>query len=127
MPMTGRAIRLNLTPGADGPHVASLSLGRAKRGLLISGQAMNRILQPSVLAVVLGILTWGCDRKATAPPAPPPTAVTVAHPLVQEIIDFDDYTGRLAAVEQVEVRARVGGYLESVHYKEGAIVKKGDL
>jgi RND family efflux transporter MFP subunit len=51
----------------------------------------------------------------------------VARPLVRQITDWDEYTGRLAAVDSVEVRARVSGYLQSVHFDDGAIVEKGDL
>ena len=57
----------------------------------------------------------------------PAPQVTVATPLVRNITDWDEYTGRLAAVDSVEIRARVGGYLESVHFTDGALVKKGDL
>jgi len=69
----------------------------------------------------------GCKSKATAPPAPEPPAVTVAQPLVRTVTDWDEYTGRIAATDRVEVRARVSGYLDSVHFKDGAIVDKGDL
>jgi RND family efflux transporter MFP subunit len=53
--------------------------------------------------------------------------VTVSRPVVREIIEWDEYTGRLESVETVEVRARVNGYLQSVHFKDGQVVKKGDL
>lgn len=53
--------------------------------------------------------------------------VTIAKPVLQEITEWDEYTGRFEATEQIEVRARVGGYLESVHFKDGSLVKKGDL
>lgn len=67
----------------------------------------------------------GCG--GTAPPAMAPPQVTVATPLVRQITDWDEYTGRLAAVESVEIRARVTGYLQSVHFQDGALVKRGDL
>src|SRR5687768_14773162 len=73
----------------------------------------------------LGLLaTSGCD-KAVAKSAPPPPAVTVAAPVVREVLDYDEYTGKLMAVEEVEVRARVKGYLDSVGFKDGDEVKKG--
>jgi len=56
----------------------------------------------------------------------PPT-VEVAVPLVKKTIDWDEYTGQFQAVETVEIRARVSGYLESVNFDEGSLVKKGDL
>src|SRR5438552_242123 len=74
-------------------------------------------------------LMWtliGCNRPPTPPPPPPP-AVTVTRPLEREVIEWDEYTGRLDPVESVEVRARVSGLLESVPFKEGSNVKKGDV
>jgi RND family efflux transporter MFP subunit len=67
----------------------------------------------------------GCDRKSTAPTPPP--EVDIAKPIVREITEWDEYTGRLAAIDTVEVRPRVSGYLDSVHFREGQIVKQGDL
>lgn len=61
---------------------------------------------------------------AEAQGGPPP--VTVAHPLVKPIVEMDEYTGRFDAVAAVDIRARVNGYLESVLFTDGAIVKKGD-
>jgi RND family efflux transporter MFP subunit len=76
------------------------------------------------LAAVL-LLVTSCGRKP--PPAMAPPQVTVATPLVRRITDWDEYTGRLAAVETVEIRARVSGYLQSVHFQDGALVQRGDL
>lgn len=90
----------------------------------VTARASNRILL-SILAVPL-MLTLGCKGEAQAP-APPPPTVGVAKPLAKAVTDWDEYTGRLEAVETVEVRARVSGYLQSVNFKDGAIVKKGDL
>jgi len=58
---------------------------------------------------------------------PPPPAVTVAIPIGQRIIDWDEFTGRLASREQVEIRAQVSGYLTKVSFVEGGEVKAGDL
>lgn len=57
--------------------------------------------------------------------APPP--VTVAKPLVRDVVDNDEFVGRFEPVDEVSVRARVGGYLQEVHFTDGALVKKGDL
>lgn len=59
-----------------------------------------------------------------APPAPP---VTVAKPIVRDVVDSDEFIGRFQAVDEVSVRSRVGGYLQEVHFKDGAMVKQGDL
>lgn len=63
---------------------------------------------------------------AQAPGGPPP-AVTVAKPVVKDVVEYDDFTGRFEAADSVEIRARVSGYLEKVAFQDGAIVKKGDL
>ena len=67
--------------------------------------------------------------KAAGAPAgaPPPPTVTVAKPVVKTVVEHDDYTGRFNAVNYVEVRARVNGYLEKINFQDGATVKKGDL
>jgi len=74
----------------------------------------------------LALLLVGCERPQAAP-APAPPKVTVSRPVVREVIEWDEYTGRLVAVESVEIRARVSGYLQSIHFNDGAIVKKGHL
>ena len=72
------------------------------------------------------LLLAGCGQKTeTAAPAPPP--VTVAQPTKRTVTDWDEFTGRFDAVEQVQVRARVTGFVTSVAFKDGAIVKNGDL
>lgn len=78
------------------------------------------------LAAAMAFGLAACNNTATAPQAALPQ-VTVAHPLKREIVDWDEYTGRLAAPESVEVRARVSGYLTAAAFDEGAMVRKGDL
>jgi len=71
---------------------------------------------------------WGWFQSAkTEQAAPPPPAVTVATPISRELIEWKDFTGQFEAVDFVDVRARVSGYLESIHFTDGQIVKKGDL
>jgi RND family efflux transporter MFP subunit len=65
--------------------------------------------------------------RRAEPVAAPPPKVTVSQPIVREVIEWDEYTGRLESTESVEVRARVNGYLQSVHFRDGQVVKKGDL
>src|SRR6266852_4380493 len=74
----------------------------------------------------LGWLAAACNHSKTTPPRPPP-AVTANQPAQREVVEWEEYPGRLEAVEMVEVRARVSGYLQSVHFKDGAEVNKGDL
>ena len=59
-----------------------------------------------------------------APPAPP---VQVANPLAKRITNWDEFTGRFEASEQVDVRARVSGFIDNVHFRDGSLVQKGDL
>ena len=65
-------------------------------------------------------------RAQGAPPATPPT-VSVAKPIVKTVVEQDDFIGRFDAVDTVDLRARITGYLEAVHFQDGAIVKAGDL
>src|SRR5580700_12306607 len=78
--------------------------------------------------VLLAATLSGCDGKPAAPQAaaaPPP--VTVAQPTKRTITDWDEFTGRFDAVEEVQIRARVGGYVTNVEFKDGDMVNAGDL
>lgn len=88
-------------------------------------RAARRALLPLTLAVVLA----GCgqEKQQSQAKAPPPPTVTVANPVKRTITDHDEYVGRFTAVDSVELRARVSGYLDRVHFKDGQLVKKGDL
>jgi membrane fusion protein, multidrug efflux system len=68
----------------------------------------------------------GCARTEEAPGKPLPT-VTVSYPLQREVTDYQDYTGRTAAVESVQVQARVTGYLDKIYFREGAEVPEGTV
>ena len=61
------------------------------------------------------------------PPPPPPPPVTVAKPVSLAVVDRDEYVGRFVAMDMVEVRPRVSGYLEKVHFRDGQIVKAGEV
>jgi multidrug efflux system membrane fusion protein len=84
-------------------------------------------------AIVLGSmllaaqLLTGCDSKPVAGQSPAPPPVTAARPLQKSITEWDEYTGRFTAVASVDVRARVSGFIDSIHFSEGQIVKQGDL
>jgi RND family efflux transporter MFP subunit len=93
-----------------------------------SGSLWARFRLRRLQRALIGATIWavGCSRAPELPP-PPPAKVTVALPVEQEIAEFRDYTGRVEAVETEEVRARVKGFLQKVHLREGAEVKKGAL
>jgi len=81
----------------------------------------------SSLAVLLAIALSGCGEKPQPQAAPAAPPVTVAQPTKRTVTDWDEFTGRFEAVEEVQVRARVGGFVTSVEFRDGAIVHTGDL
>lgn len=93
-----------------------LRMPRARSGLLVT-------------AMTGALLLTACDNEpneARGEPPPPP-AVTVAHPVVKKIVEDDEFVGRFDAVSEVEVRARIGGYLQTIQFIDGDIVEEGDL
>ena len=83
---------------------------------------MRRLLAATIAA---GWLAGTLAAQAQAPGGPPPP-VTVSKPVVKEVVEYDDFTGRFEATDSVEIRARVSGYLDKIAFQDGAIVKKGD-
>ncbi|HUE15970.1 MAG TPA: efflux RND transporter periplasmic adaptor subunit, partial [Planctomycetaceae bacterium] len=79
------------------------------------------------LFLVLCIGVAGCVPAPSSAPLTAPTPVTVSRPVERDVTDYAEFTARIAAVDSVEVRAHVWGYLEKVNFKEGALVKKGDI
>jgi RND family efflux transporter MFP subunit len=73
----------------------------------------------------LAALTLAACSASDEAQAPPPPSVTVAEPLVRQVRDWDDYVGRFEAVQSVEVRPRVTGYLQRVHFTDGQYVRAG--
>jgi membrane fusion protein, multidrug efflux system len=86
---------------------------------------MIRIVQFGALMLISAALV-SCG-KGTTVSDPVPPAVTVSPPLQKGITEWDEYTGRFTALETVEIRARVSGFIDSIHFQEGQLVKKGDL
>src|SRR5580700_218947 len=77
--------------------------------------------------VFLAIAAAGCGPAAPEAPPPPPAEVEVSLPLVREVSDYEEFTGRTDAENTVEIRARVTGYLKEIHFKDGDTVKEGQL
>src|SRR4026207_687797 len=94
---------------------------------------MNRkwILAVSPALVAGGaVLLSGCHRSGSSPAgghAMPPAEVTVAPVEQRELVQWEELTGRTASIEYVEVRPRVSGHIEKVHFESGQLVKKGDV
>lgn len=87
---------------------------------------MPPFARPAAVATALAFLLAGCG-EAQKQAAPPPAKVTVAKPIKRTIVDQDEYVGRFVPVDIVEVRARVSGYLDQIHFTDGQIVKQGEL
>jgi RND family efflux transporter MFP subunit len=86
--------------------------------------SVSLILRLSAAGLALALASCGDSGKQAGPPPP---AVTVAKPIQRPLVDYDEYVGRFVAIDSVEVRARVSGYLDQVHFQDGQIVKQGDL
>lgn len=90
------------------------------------------VITVMIAALVVGGGYWYAKRQPSAATeavasAAPPAPVTTAKPLVKEIVEWDEFTGQFAAVDSVELRARVSGYLQSIHFTDGQMVNEGDL
>jgi len=83
----------------------------------------NFFVTVAILSILLAAA--GCKKKSAA--QPPPLPVNVLSVVEKEVNEWDEFTGRLEAVESVEIRPRVSGYITEIHFEAGAMVKKGDL
>ena len=81
----------------------------------------------AIPAAILLLVLAGCSQSQQQAGGPPPPAVTVAKPVQRTVVDQDEYVGRFAAVDLVEIRSRLSGYLSEIHFKDGQMVKQGDL
>src|SRR5690349_5658502 len=92
-----------------------------------SPSSLPSALRPLFAALgTAALLAAGCNRT---PPPPPPKAVEVevTTPITDVVVDYEDFTGRLDALPTVEIRPRVSGYIDLAPFREGDLVKKGDL
>src|SRR3977135_539167 len=88
---------------------------------------MKKIIVAATIAMAPVLAACGQSQSQPQASAPPPPQVTIAKPVSKMIADQDEYVGRFVAVDSVEVRARVPGYLEAIHFQDGQMVKAGDL
>jgi multidrug efflux system membrane fusion protein len=96
------------------------------RGAGLAGESSS-FLPRAALALIAASLLGTLASPVLAQQSAEPPLVTVAKPVVRDIVEDDEFVGRFQAVDEVTLRSRVGGYLDQVHFKDGAIVKKGDL
>ena len=87
--------------------------------------APSRFVLPVIAAAALAITA--CSRSSAQAGAPPPPEVDAAQVVVKPVRQWDEFSGRIAATDAVDVRARVSGYIDRIAFKEGAEVKAGDL
>ncbi len=76
--------------------------------------------------IVIALLSSGCQPEAEIP-VPPPPKITAAEVITDEVIEYSEYSGRLDSAQDVEIRSRVSGYLNKIHFEEGDRVQKGQL
>ena len=91
----------------------------------MSAKSIPFVLAAALMSVALSACSDN-QTKAQAPASPPAPQVTVAKPIKKLVADHDEYVGRFAAVDYVEIRARVSGYLDKIEFTDGQLVKQGD-
>jgi len=97
---------------------------RRRNGLYIAGTVFTALT--AIATAIFSINTSKASTPAAAA-APAATPVSVATVVQSDVATWDEFSGRLEAVERVDIRSRVAGTVQSVHFREGALVKKGDL
>src|SRR6266702_4737853 len=100
---------------------------RFGRAAQTKGPQRYSLLGLASLGVLFAFTLSACSDKPQQQAAPPAPPVTVAQPTKRTVTDWDEFTGRFEAVEEVQIRARVGGFVTAVEFRDGAIVHAGDL
>jgi RND family efflux transporter MFP subunit len=85
--------------------------------------ARRAVVLPAAVLLLASVAGCGQSQQQAGPPPP---KVTVAAPVQREVIDQDEYVGRFAAVDSIDIRSRLSGYLSEIHFKDGQFVRKGD-
>lgn len=84
-------------------------------------------MRPVRLALAAALIAGLAACAAKTPPPPPPPTVVISKPLAKKIVDWDDFVGRFEAINSVDIRPRVSGYLQSIGFVDGQIVRKGQV
>jgi len=87
---------------------------------------MTISISARLAALLIAGATASCGQSQQRNAAAPPPTVTVANPVQRTVVDQDEYVGRFVAVEAIDIRARLSGYLQEIHFTDGQMVKKGD-
>jgi multidrug efflux system membrane fusion protein len=103
------------------------SMGHAERGIQARRRAVRGTHAVALASILAAAALAGCARPAAQQGEPPPPKVTVAEVVAREITEWDEVTGRLEAVNTVEIRPRVSGFVAAVAFEEGAMVQRGQL
>jgi len=104
---------------------SSIAAAAAGRRQWMAGTAFTALT--AMTAISAAFFGLSPAEAETAPAAPPATPVSVAAVQASEVSTWDEFSGRLEAVERVELRPRVPGTVLAVHFREGSLVRKGDL
>ena len=89
--------------------------------------APARRASDALMALLAGMAIAGCSSGTDQPNAPPAMPVTVASPVVQQVVDWDDFVGRFEAPQNVEVKPRATGYIQSAPFRDGQYVRRGQI
>jgi multidrug efflux system membrane fusion protein len=81
----------------------------------------------AIAMVVMATVITACNNSAAEAPPPPPPEVDATQVVTKSVRQWDEFTGRIAAIGAVDIRPRVSGYIDRIAFKEGDIVKAGDL
>jgi multidrug efflux system membrane fusion protein len=119
--------RCSLDRGKSAEELELRATEKSKRLAQAAKASFHPLRDLRPLIVLLAVALSGCGDKPSQPAAAAAPPVTVAQPVKRTVTDWDEFTGRFEAVEEVQVRARVGGFVTSVEFRDGAFVKTGDL
>jgi RND family efflux transporter MFP subunit len=123
--MTKAAVSIDCGKSAEEMQLSAAE--KSERLAQTAGFIVHSFCDLRPLIVLLAVTLSGCGDKAPQQAAAGPLPVTVAQPTKRTVTDWDEFTGRFEAVEEVQVRARVGGFVTSVEFRDGAFVNTGDL
>src|SRR5580765_2902181 len=99
-------------------------MSQLQRPPIVAGMRIRHSLNLGAIAAIVLLIPFlpGCDSKETQAPVAPPTSLSVSRPVQQQVGDFVEFTGTIGALNTVDLRARVKGFLKKVNFVEGSMV-----